>query len=551
MKTSLTILLLFLLQYPLNRLNAQSGQSDNLGLPINPDKSILFGKDIIIHDQPDRNQRNIAVCSAFNGWLYAVYTYNNGVQPYITFLRSTDNGITWNVLGDFTNYFQHYVTTKLNIIACGNSLSTLKIFMAEAVTDTFSFPKWGMELVGRYQGEPFVGEEAILSDGGPITGWNHGIDLASDQNYPANNANPFSIAVAYTKSGDGDKDTLFFYSSSNGGISFDNKRIVALSSHHLEKVALSFGRSLSKPAGMYFVTWEEKNTSNAATGHIYTAHSEPNFDSPFTRPVCLDSLDPAAINKVRNPAISCQVNNLDNDSSNLTQVVLFDKYDPSNLKYDITGYYNLQAANHSNFKKLNISNSAHNSLQSSINFNPFDSTFMVTYYDSTTQKLPFLLNNFNLKNPDTWQFVTTGYNDDGNLSAPYPKIELNLFQKQGANVWSKEGIGGNGIAMFDAPYSTWTGGSNDIEPANLNSYGAYPNPCSTVVTIWFELQKPENITTSLYDISGNWLGIKNSQTYSTGKSFVKFDISTLSPGCYYYSLMSGRYSHSGKIIVIK
>ncbi len=535
MNIRFTLLLLFLLQLSLNPLGAQSNQSGSPGLSFKPEKSILFGKDIVMNDQAAQNQRNIAVCSAFNGWLYAVYSYNNGTQPYITFLRSTDNGITWNVMGDFNGSPPGYITTKMDIIACGNSLSTLKIFMATAYTDTASFPTWGGIFVGRYQGDPFVGEAEILGDGGYVSSRHYDITLASDQNYPANNANPFSIAVAYTKSGYNSKDTLFYCSSSNGGMSFDNKSIVTLSDRKLEKVALSYGRSSSKPDGRYFVAWEEKNNVNSTLGHIYTAHSEPSFNSPFTSPIQVDALNPSTLNMCRNPTIACQYSNFDNDSANLTEVVLFDKYNPSNLKFNINGYYNLQATNHSNFKELNISNSAHNNLQSSINFNPFDSTFMVTYYDSTTQKLPFLLNNFNLKNPDTWQFVTTGYNDDDNLVAPYPKVALNLFQQQGVNVWSKEGTGGNSIAMFDAPYSTWTGGSNDIEPANLNTYGAYPNPCSTEVTIWFELQNPGKITTSLYDKLGKCHGIIRNQTYQKGKGFVKFDVSTLSPGCYFYS----------------
>ena len=212
--------------------------------------------------------------------------------------------------------------------------------------------------------------------------------------------------------------------------------------------------------------------------HIFTAHSDPDFNSAFTMPIKLDNLDPTAINKVRNPSISCQFNNKDNDSANLTEIVLFYKYNTSSQRYDVTGYYNLQATNNSNFKKLTITNSAHNNLQPSINFNQFDSTFMVTFYDATTQKLPFLLNNFNLNNPDNWQVVSTGYNDDNNLAAPYPKVALDLGQKEGANVWTKEGTGGNGVDMFDAPYSTYTGISGNNTGSLARLIGAYPNPCS-------------------------------------------------------------------------
>jgi len=56
------------------------------------------------------------------------------------------------------------------------------------------------------------------------------------------------------------------------------------------------------------------------------AHSEPDFNSPFTTPVCLDSLDSTGINKNRNPKITCQFSIADNDSSNLTEIILAEKW---------------------------------------------------------------------------------------------------------------------------------------------------------------------------------------------------------------------------------
>ncbi len=49
---------------------AQYDSGGDYGIPYKTNRSPLFGKDIVIHDMPDRDQRNIAVCSAFYGWLY-------------------------------------------------------------------------------------------------------------------------------------------------------------------------------------------------------------------------------------------------------------------------------------------------------------------------------------------------------------------------------------------------------------------------------------------------------------------------------------------------
>ena len=117
-KVKVLIVLLFL--NSLNILFAQQRNVDKPVLPKQPNKAILFGKDIMIHDSSAQDQRNLAICSAFNGWLYAVYSYNNGIQPRIAVIRSTDDGITWNLLSEGNSFFQHYLITKFDIIACGN-----------------------------------------------------------------------------------------------------------------------------------------------------------------------------------------------------------------------------------------------------------------------------------------------------------------------------------------------------------------------------------------------------------------------------------------------
>ncbi len=42
---------------------------------------------------------------------------------------------------------------------------------------------------------------------------------------------------------------------------------------------------------------------------------------------------------------------------------------------------------------------------------------------ATTQKLPYLLHDFNMVNPDSWSVFSSGYNDNSNLVAPHPLIE--------------------------------------------------------------------------------------------------------------------------------
>ena len=172
---------------------------------------------------------------------------------------------------------------------------------------------------------------------------------------------------------------------------------------------------------------------------------------------------------------------------------------------------------------------------------------MVTFYDSTTQKLPFLLNNFNLTHPDSWQWVTTGYNDDSNLASPYPKVVLDLSKEQGAVVWAKEGTSGNGIALFDAPYSTYTGVSGHSTGSSANLIGIYPNPSNTTIKIAFELKIAGNVTIGVMDIMGQTIGTVTDQVYSPGKHVVKYDVSNLPDGNYLYKFGIKRLQRHRKV----
>ena len=122
-----------------NGIIAPADLRNNPGPPVKQMQSPVFGRDIIIHDQPDQNQRQVALCSAFNGWLYAAYTYSKTIfsYPAIMVLISKDNGITWTTLVDIfdggnTNGF----FTSMDILVTGDSVANLKLFIAAVATNS-------------------------------------------------------------------------------------------------------------------------------------------------------------------------------------------------------------------------------------------------------------------------------------------------------------------------------------------------------------------------------------------------------------------------------
>ena len=521
-----------------------SGQTRSF--PLKESKSVLFGKDIIINNKQYQNQQYLAICSAFNGWLYAGYSCKGGSNgDTMAIMISKDSGITWSELFISALHLPHDIITKLSIVVAGNDISNIKIFLGIIHFDTVYNKKSGN--IWRFNGETGAYEASIFPD---ETQFVHDLVLSSDYLYPALNSSPYSIAVLYTRQENVNIESLKLLTSSNGGLFFDYSRQLTISSNYHCNLALTYGRSLTKNSGQYFAAWEEKENSSSTFGHIYSSHSEPNFNSPFTAPKNLDSLDLSAINKCRKPSIACQYNNADNDSSNLTEIIVCEKFIEGTNNFDLVGFYNVQAATSSYFKTLNISSTLHNEIQSDIAFNPYNSKFIVTYFDSTNQNLPMITNDFNLSNPDSWLVISSAYNDSNNLINPNPKIIVNFDKQAGANCWISSGSNANGKAMFDAQYSTWTGISQ-LHSYPIILHYIYPNPCKTMATIEFELKQATVVSIKLYQSDGKFIKNISDGFHWVGKSKIYFDLSNYSTGSYIYSISTHDYSSFGKFTILK
>jgi hypothetical protein len=512
-----------------------------------PEKSPLFGKDIIISDNPAQDQRNIAICSAFNGWLFAAYSYAKPDDNYVSIYKSIDNGISWNLVAEGGAVgVGGWDILKLDIVAYGNSLENLKIFLAFAVHDPIDYEDYMVYHVNRFNGDPFYVEVSLLNDY-YYCQHKHDIALASDYPFPASNSNPGSISAVYSKSGY--SDTLICLTSSNGGESFDSKRIIAVTNKHIGNVDISYGRSPSDSSGRYYVVWEEKENKNSQFGHIYTAHSEPYFNSDFTAPVCLDSLSPSSINQCRRPVISCQNSDYDNTASKFTEVILCEKNNQTTNKNQVCGFYSLQATATNDFNVFSVTDEEHNSIQPDITFIPSDSSFYATYNDSTQHQLPLLSKEIEMLNPNYWHTNSTGYNDEASITSAFPRLARNFLNQTPIAVWINNTDIDYGTAMFDALNSTYTGLFQNQFHGFYNNLTAYPNPCSTIYNIEFELPSSADVKIQLMNVLGENLAIITDQTYASGKHVISFDVSKYPAGIYFYTIIKDYGKCSGKIHV--
>ena len=515
-------------------------------IPLKTSNSILFGKDIIINDKPTQNQKRVAICSAFNGWLYALIGYNDpihGTNASGSLLRSTDSGISWSLLFDTYEGVGNSEYTRLDILALGNTVADLKLFIVAVFKTSLAIT--GQAGVSVYDGDGSWKYNLFLAEGC------YDMTVATDFIYPAISSNPNSLGLIYSMYHQNFGDSLCYRYSSDGGITISSYKVILATGNRLHKVALAYGRSPSWPSGRYFAAWEERDNLNTLLGHIYTSHSEPNFTSPFITPIQLDNIDPGNINMCRNPTIACQYNNVDNDSSNLTEIIMFDRYNAATQRYDVKGYHNLQTANNTKFKPLNLTDSLHNNLTPDINFNPYDSTFMMTWHDSTAQKLSLLAHNYRLHNPDQWTVVSPGYNDTSNLSLPYPKVAMNFGLHTGANAWIAQRSDGKGVAMFDAVSNTWGGVPGDGSITNDRLIAVYPNPCNTSLNVAFKIIKPENVTITLINLIGRSVASFVDKPNPVGRYNQTFDVSNVSPGSYVLNFRAGNLIQTCKVVIIR
>jgi hypothetical protein len=524
------------------QLFAQSTQSDPAAIPFKSAGSPLFGKDIIINDIPVQNQRNAAICSAFNGWLYAIYSYRDQYGPRSSTLCSKDSGYTWNLLMDGYVLTPSSRITHLNIIACGNSISELKIFISVAYRDTVN--NFYDAYIFRYNGEPFSADIIVLEQ-------YHAIDLtiSSDYGYSPVNTNPFSFSTLFSREGFIYPDSIIYMSSGNGGTTLDNKQILTTSDKYLHKVALSYGIGNTYNTGRYYAVWEEQDDEFAGKGHLYTSHSEPNYNSSFTSPVCLDSLEPGLINNLSNPSVSCQYGDFDNGNNNITEAIVSEKYNSTYNNENLIGFSNIQSTISDSFIPFNIFQENKNVFQPDMAFNPYNKTFILTCFDSTDVKLPYLTHDFNMNNPGIWNIVDPGYNDTTNLTSPDPRIILNPVKEDAAFIWSGDHANGNGIATFDAAYSTYT-----TVPPNNNidfKYQIFPNPCNTFFNVECELKEEGYMRLQLYAPTGQFLETLLNRSYTAGHYSIIINISSLSSGYYVYKLTYNEQIYSGKIVVVR
>jgi len=93
--------------------------------------------------------------------------------------------------------------------------------------------------------------------------------------------------------------------------------------------------------------------------------------------------------------------------------------------------------------------------------------------------------------------------------------------------------------------------SNLNHPQDFNLFQNYPNPFNPSTTIEYSIPEASFVKLKVYDILGGEVASLVKENKPAGKHSVKFDASNLPSGIYFYRIVSGNFSATKKLILIK
>ena len=507
-------------------------------------KAQAFGTDVTVEANPS-NQQPKAMDIALNGWIYVLNSMDTGGY---NISRSTDGGNTFTVIGDVTT---STVYNHVDLIVAGSNTDTsqFSLFIAGYNPDNKVIYIDNYDRDGNFISSPY--SKSIPN----TTLGVRGLELATDYKSPGENGtvSPFSVVLATTER-NGVNDSLRYFYSSSAGTSFVEVPVYG-TSRFLERVSIAHGKSANYNNGRYFIAFEDFSASAAPSGHIGYTFTANDVTGGFLPVMWIDTV--ASVtggqinNNVNNPRISFSSTTVDNDSSEFTGVVLFDRQfsvgDRDVLAFcnkrpmgtSITGWFRSDINNDGNV----------NCFDGDISYDPLFNNFLVTLYDSTHHDLNFTVKGFNLATPGNWSaFYIYNYCDNNaNLVAPTPRVVMNNVTQKVGWAWTEK-ISGKLVTKFDAE---WRGSAPNavVENTMVNSLNVFPNPADAEVNIYFDLKQAGKVSFRLYDALGQQVSTIYDGQAGAGQNAVNLNVQNLASGMYLYTLQTDKGALSGKLTV--
>jgi hypothetical protein len=172
---------------------------------------------------------------------------------------------------------------------------------------------------------------------------------------------------------------------------------------------------------------------------------------------------------------------------------------------------------------------------------------------------------YNSSNPDLYSWLSYGQIDtlydsggDGAVSI-FGTETINIQADEEFVFWVGISLGDDEFEMIsnmnlaEAKYSVITDVNEHTLslPTEYNLGQNFPNPFNPSTNIQFSVPKTEYVSIKVYDIIGNEVATLINQEVRPGNHQVQFNANKLSSGIYFYQLITGSYSETKKMNLIK
>lgn len=90
-----------------------------------------------------------------------------------------------------------------------------------------------------------------------------------------------------------------------------------------------------------------------------------------------------------------------------------------------------------------------------------------------------------------------------------------------------------------------------VSPNNFELLQNYPNPFNPTTSISYSIPENGNVTLSVYDVLGNRVALLENGNRTAGSYSTSFDASKLTSGIYFYTIRSGNFTGTKKMLLMK
>jgi hypothetical protein len=433
-----------------------------------PDKTIFLDSTYEVREQ--------YLSVAFNGWIYNGFNYRSAPYQGYRVLLSTDKGDNWTTLIDFSvPGASGWYPQIADMLVAGTDTSNLRVFLA--LEGSGAGGPENFAVVSAHNGISGIETGTVAQMGDFMTYRIMDIALASDCKYPMSSSMPYSVAVAYTSRDNSGIDSLNYFLSEDGGLTFDGPFWLDSTSGSFNLVDIAYGTGSGGSDGQFGIVAERNQ-------HLSVLFSLPGSPTWFMPPLNVDSLFAYTNSICSAPEIAMQNSLSANLNGGFTTEIFAVADNPSNSTKDIVSFF-LPQTTGTAWSMETVDISSDTSLMPALAYSEHAGGFFAaTFYNSGAGELPFYTRS--QEAGGAWVNMSYQYPDTLSFIDPYPAVCIG--EDAGTEVmfsW-KQFIDTNSIMdpvqaiKFDL--ANLTVGINEVFLSH-GSFRVYPNPFHNRMTI--------------------------------------------------------------------